>query len=66
LFATLKGLRGFVVDERRRNPDKSGLRLRENVMPFPKVAKAQPWAGISERFQRYSFSDESSQKWVAL
>ena len=21
---------------------------------FPRVAKAQPWAGISERFQRYS------------
>jgi hypothetical protein len=24
-------------------------------MPVPRVAKAQPWAGIGERFQRYSF-----------
>jgi hypothetical protein len=23
-------------------------------MRFPRVAKAQPWAGIGERFQRYS------------
>jgi hypothetical protein len=23
-------------------------------MPVPRVAKAQPWAGIGERFQRYS------------
>ena len=25
-----------------------------NEMRFPRVAKAQPWAGIRERFQRYS------------
>ena len=31
----------------------SELRLRENGMRFPRVAKAQPWAGIGERFQRY-------------
>ena len=24
-------------------------------MRFPRVAKAQPWAGVGERFQRYSF-----------
>ena len=26
----------------------------EKSDPFPRVAKAQPWAGIGERFQRYS------------
>jgi hypothetical protein len=35
-------------------------------MRFPRVAKAQPWAGIGERFQRYSFFDKFSQKWVAF
>jgi hypothetical protein len=30
---------------------------------FPRVAKARPWAGIRERFQRY-LSDEFFQKWV--
>jgi hypothetical protein len=30
-------------------------RLREMRCVFPGVAKAQPRAGISERFQRYSF-----------
>lgn len=54
LSATLKGLRGSVVNKRRRNsyrvaPSRNGIR-------FPRVAKAQPWAGIGERFQRYSFS----------
>ena len=44
LFATLKGLRGFAVNRRWRNS-----------YSFPRVAKAQPWAGIGERFQRYSF-----------
>jgi hypothetical protein len=29
-------------------PSRNGIR-------FPRVAKAQPWAGIGERFQRYSF-----------
>jgi hypothetical protein len=38
----------------------SELRLRE--MSLPRVAKAQPWAGIGERFQRYSFSDKFSRK----
>jgi hypothetical protein len=32
-------------------------------MSFPRVAKAQPWAEIGERFQRYS-PDKSSEKWV--
>ena len=35
-------------------------------MRFTRVAKAQPWAGIGERFQRYSFADKSSQEWVAF
>jgi hypothetical protein len=53
LFATLTGLRGSAVNKRRRNsfrvaPSRNGMR-------FPRVAKAQPWAGIGERFQRYSF-----------
>jgi hypothetical protein len=30
----------------------SGLLLMFPAMPLPRVAKAQPWAGISERFQR--------------
>jgi hypothetical protein len=29
-------------------------------------ADVQPWAGIGERFQRYSFSVKSSQKWMAF
>ena len=33
---------------------------------LPRVAKAQPWAGIGERFQRYLFSNQSCQKWVAF
>ena len=32
----------------------SELRLLKNECLFPRVAKAQPWAGIRERFQRYS------------
>ena len=64
LFATLKGLRGFAVNKRRRNsfrvaPSRNGMR-------FPRVAKAQPWAGIGERFQRYSFQISLSQKWVSI
>ena len=38
----------------------------EKEIRFPRVAKAQPWAGIGERFQRYSFFDKSSQNWVIL
>jgi hypothetical protein len=58
LFATLKGLRGFAVNKRLRNsfrvgPSRNGIR-------FPRVAKAQPWAGIGERFQRYSFELEGA------
>jgi hypothetical protein len=60
LFATLKGLRGFVVNKRRRNSFR--VAPSRNEMRFPRVAKAQPWAGIGERFQRYSFSDKSYQK----
>ena len=31
----------------------SGLRTTSSFVPEPRVAKAQPWAGVSERFQRY-------------
>jgi len=51
LFATLKGLRGFAVNKRRRNSFR--VALSRNEVRFPRVAKAQPWAGIGERFQRY-------------
>jgi hypothetical protein len=64
LFATLKGLRGFVVNKRRRNSFR--VAPSRNEMRFPRVGKAQPWAGIGERFQRYSFSDKSSQKCLAF
>ena len=51
LFATLKGLRGLLVTNERNSfrvaPSRNELRR-------PRVAKAQPWAGIGERFQRYS------------
>ena len=50
LFATPKGLRGFAVNECRRNS--FGVAPSRNEMSFPRVAKAQPWAGIGERFQR--------------
>jgi hypothetical protein len=30
----------------------SGLRLKNLELSLPRVAKAQPWPGISERFQR--------------
>jgi hypothetical protein len=63
-FATLKGLRGFVVNKRRRNSFR--VAPSRNEMRFPRVGKAQPWAGIGERFQRYSFSDKSSQKCLAF
>jgi hypothetical protein len=53
LFANLKGLRGFAVNKRRRNSFR--VAPSRNEMRFPRVAKAQPWAGIGERFQRYSF-----------
>lgn len=53
LFATLKGLRGFAVNKRRRNSFR--VASSRNGMRFPRVATAQPWAGISQRFQRYSF-----------
>jgi len=51
-FATLKGLR-FGVNKRRRNSFR--VAPSRNQMRLPRVAKAQPWAGIGERFQRYSF-----------
>ena len=53
LFATLKGLLGLRLTNTGATP--SELRLREVRCVFPRVAKAQPWAGIGERFQRYSF-----------
>jgi len=31
----------------------SGLRLNKNYTGVPRAAKAQPWADISQRFQRY-------------
>ena len=37
----------------KRDGTPSELRLRE-MMRVPRVAKAQPWAGTSERFQRCS------------
>jgi hypothetical protein len=55
LFATLRGLRGFAVNKRRRNPDFCRGCAFENEMRVPRVAKAQPRAGIGERFQRYLF-----------
>jgi len=44
----LKGLRGLALNKRRHNsfraaPSRNGMR-------FPRVAKAQPWAEIRERF----------------
>jgi len=50
----LSGLRGFAINKRRRNsfrvaPSRNGMHL-------PRVAKAQPWAGIRERFQRTAIS----------
>jgi len=47
-----EGVARLAVNKRRRNsyrvaPSRNGMR-------FPRVAKAQPWAGIGERFQRYS------------
>jgi hypothetical protein len=50
-FATLKELRR-VLRLRNRDATPSELRLRE-MNACPRVAKAQPWAGISERFQRW-------------
>src|SRR6267142_465519 len=52
LFATLKGLRGFPVSKHRRNSFR--VAPSRNEMTVPRVTKAQPWAGIGERFQRYS------------
>jgi hypothetical protein len=42
------------LTSRRRNSFRVAAFAR-NGMSFPRVAKAQPWAGIGERFQRYSF-----------
>jgi hypothetical protein len=55
LFATLKGLRGFAVNKRRRNSFK--VAPSRNELRVPWVAKAQPWAGIGQRFQRYLISE---------
>jgi len=49
-FANLKELRR-VLRLPNRDATPSELRLRE--MNAPRIAKAQPWAGISERFQRW-------------
>ena len=53
-FATLKELRRRLrIGERRCNPDFVGVLLQHNCVCDPRVAKAQPWAGIGERCQRY-------------
>jgi hypothetical protein len=58
IVRNLKGLRGRAVFKGPTQPRLlSGLRLRD--MSFPRVAKAQPWAEIGERFQPYLFSDKS-------
>src|SRR6266850_2499335 len=51
-LATLKELRLLSGRESRRNSFRVASSKNECI--FPRVAKAQPWAGISERFQRYS------------
>ena len=51
-LATLKELRCFAVGERR--PNSFRVASSKNECLFPRVANAQPWAGIRERFQRYS------------
>ena len=77
LFATLKGLRGFAVSKRRRNsfrvaPSRNDAFSQgcQNATPGWNWRTLSAlfifWAGISQRFQRYSFSDKSSQKWVAF
>ena len=50
LFATLKELRRFAVGERRRNP----FRVASSTywIGVTQGCEAQPWAEISERFQR--------------
>ena len=50
LFATLKGLRGFAVNNAGATP--SGLRLLELGTIFPGF-QSKPRAEISQRFQRY-------------
>ena len=52
LVATLKELRRLWISARRRNPDFVGVASSIKETRFPRVAKAQPWAGISERLQR--------------
>ena len=42
----------MVLRSPNRDATLSELRLLCNYMRVPRVAKAQPWAGISERFQR--------------
>jgi hypothetical protein len=49
-FATLKELRQAL--DLRGDATLSGLRLTNTVLLLPRVARAQPWADISERFQR--------------
>jgi hypothetical protein len=53
-----EGVARLAVNKRRRNSFRVASSI--NEMPFPRVANAQPWAGIGERFQRYSFSDKQS------
>jgi hypothetical protein len=53
IVATLKGLRGVAVNKRRRN----SLRVAKNLLrdSLNPGFQSKPWAGIGERFQRYSF-----------
>jgi hypothetical protein len=50
-----EGLRGFAVNKRRRNSFR--VAPSRNELSVPRVAEAQPWAGIGQRFQRYLFSE---------
>jgi len=47
IFTTLKELQSRTM-----NATLSGLRPQKIECAVPRVAKAQPWAEISERFQR--------------
>ena len=46
--------RGCEVCGNKRRPNSFRVAPSRNEMRCPRVAKAQPWAGIGERFQRYS------------
>src|SRR6185436_13950003 len=54
IVATLKELLRFLLATRDATPSES--RLKNWNALFPRVAKARPWGGISQRLQRSSFS----------